>query len=995
MKKICFYVFISTLTILSGGAQTNFNSGDEQGLEIGKLDLKQDSVALYAALNGWWAESNKTLEKRMNWYSDAKFGCFIHWGVYSLSGGEWNGNTVRGYAEHVMRSQKIPLNEYKERLVKPFNPVGFDADEWMRHARDAGMRYFIVTAKHHDGFAMFFSDAYPYDMRMTQFKRDPMKELRDAAKKYGIKFGFYYSHAFDWEHPDAPGNDWDYDNPGGDKLLHGANWWLNYPQFLPHAEKYVNEKSIPQIQELIRNYNPDIMWFDTPHKLPLYENIRILQAIRELSPDAIVVNGRLARFSGGNLGDYANTGDRAAYMFPVKDKYWETIPTTNESYGYSKYDMSHKPTEHFIRLLASATAKGGNVLMNVGPMGDGKWDEKDVQIFRGIGQWLKVNGEAIYGNEKTGLPVQNWGVTTRKGNNIYLHIYKYPKDSKLIVGGLSADVAKAYMLAGKNSVTCEKTGDRDMTVQLPAACPDTVNTVIVLQLKKTDYKTDRYRLLASGETNVLLTFDAELSRGLSHGDGKTYRNFIQNWTRTDQTMTWNVRLRQPSTYSISLEYNKENSSDSGTVIVEIDGKPYRASYTGKPAGNSAKLYVADVSMSSGEHTIVLKGEKFEGRQYMRPMRLILDPSGNQSWNGRTADVLKPLVLAQADGWLDAKPETVTAQFCDRSAGGRHDFYSEGDYWWADPANPDAPYIQRDGETNPDNFVAHRHAMVRFSRIAGAMASAYMLTGDEKYARQVMIHAKAWFTDAATMMNPNLLYAQAIKGRVTGRGVGIIDTVHLMEVAQALLKIRNAACVDDDGWEAVRRWFADYLNWLMTHKYSEDEKNAQNNHATCWVMQVASFAKLTGDMQILEMCRNRYREILLPKQMADDGSFPREISRTKPYGYSIFNLDAMATICQILSDRDNDMWNFTDESGRNMLKGIEFMYPYTADRDKWHYGRDVLYWDEWPVAQPFLIFGAAAFNRQEWFDLWTELDHDPQVDEVLRNLPVRNPLIWME
>jgi hypothetical protein len=487
------------------------------------------------------------------------------------------------------------------------------------------MRYFIVTAKHHDGFAMYFSDAYSYDMRMTQFNRDPMRELRDAAKKYNIKFGFYYSHAFDWEHPDAPGNDWDYDNPGGDKLLHGANWWLNYPQFLPNAGKYVNEKSIPQIQELIVNYQPDILWFDTPHKLPLYENIRILKTIRELSPNTIVVNGRLARFSGVNLGDYANSGDRAAYLFPVKDRYWESIPTTNESYGYSKFDLSHKPSAHFIRLLASATEKGGNILMNVGPMGNGKWDETDVEIFRGVGDWLKVNGEAIYGNEKTGLPIQNWGVTTRKGDHLYLHIYQWPKDGKLIVGGLSADVDTAYFLAGKDTVTCKNFGDKDMLIQLPVACPDTVNTVVALQLKNTAYQTDDKRLLEPDATNLLLTFDAQLSKDLTPADGKVYRNYIYNWTRADQSMTWNVRLLQPATYRISVEYNKENPTDLGTIVVEINGKPYKASYTpNQRALNSEKLFVAIVALAPGEHTIVLKGERYEGKQHMRPMQLILE-----------------------------------------------------------------------------------------------------------------------------------------------------------------------------------------------------------------------------------------------------------------------------------------------------------------------------------------------------------------------------------
>ena len=625
MKRNIAIAIQCILFITFVNAQTAINKGDEQGMEIGILDLQQDSIAVWNALSGWWADSQKTLENRMDWYNEAKFGCFIHWGVYSLAGGEWNGKPVRGYAEHLMRSQKIPLAEYKERLVKPFNPVGFDADEWMRHARDAGMRYFIVTAKHHDGFAMYFSDAYPYDMRMTGYNRDPMKELRNAAKKYGIRFGFYYSHAFDWEHPDAPGNDWDYNNPGGDKLLHGANWWLNYPEFLPHAEKYVNDKSIPQIQELIRNYQPDIMWFDTPHKLPLYENIRILKAIRELSPDMIVINGRLARFSEHNLGDYANTGDRAAYFPQVKDKYWESIPTTNESYGYSKYDTSHKPSSHFVRLLASACAKGGNILMNVGPMGNGKWDETDVRIFRGVGDWLKVNGEAIYGNTKTGLPVQNWGVTTRKNDRLYLHIHQWPENGELIVGGLSADIKQAYLLAAKDNLNCEKLGVKDMVVKLPANCPDTVSTVVVLQLKNTGYVADDARLLIPGEKNILLAFDAQLSKGLSTGDGKVYRNYISNWNRNDQTITWKTRLLKPAVYRITLEFNKANSTDSGTVIVEINGKPYKVSYTpAKRLQNAEKIFVATVNLEPGEHTIILKGDRCQGKQYMRPMQLILE-----------------------------------------------------------------------------------------------------------------------------------------------------------------------------------------------------------------------------------------------------------------------------------------------------------------------------------------------------------------------------------
>ena len=375
--------------------------------------------------------------------------------------------------------------------------------------------------------------------------------------------------------------------------------------------------------------------------------------------------------------------------------------------------------------------------------------------------------------------------------------------------------------------------------------------------------------------------------------------------------------------------------------------------------------------------------------------MVISCQQESAWYKKTKSVLEGQIRLQAEIYLSAEPETVTAFACDRSAGGVHDFYSEGDYWWPDPENPDGPFIRRDGETNPDNFVAHRHAMIRFSQVMGAMASAWLVGNDEKYVQHAMKHARAWFVDPDTRMNPNLLYAQAIKGHVTGRGVGIIDTIHLMEVAQAIIRMQQSGSINQEDLAAIRRWFAEYIEWLTTHPYGNDEMNATNNHGTCWVMQVASFARLTGNEEVLEMCRNRYKEVLLPNQMADDGSFPRETGRTKPYGYSLFNLDAMATVCQILSDEQNDLWNYTTPKGQCMAKGLEFIYPYVSDKNKWPFQKDVLYWDEWPVAQPFLVFGAAALNRSDYFDLWAGLDHDPVVDEVLRNLPVRNPLIWMK
>ncbi|MDR0394787.1 MAG: alginate lyase family protein [Tannerella sp.] len=344
--------------------------------------------------------------------------------------------------------------------------------------------------------------------------------------------------------------------------------------------------------------------------------------------------------------------------------------------------------------------------------------------------------------------------------------------------------------------------------------------------------------------------------------------------------------------------------------------------------------------------------------------------------------------------LNEPPATVTAFVAERSAGGIHDFFSEGDYWWPDPENPNGPYIQKDGETNPDNFVAHRHAMIRFSMIVGNLTSAYLLTRDTRYIDAALRHIRAWFINEETKMNPNLLYAQAIKGIATGRGIGIIDTIHFIEVVQSLIRMEEAGLLPDTDRQKTKKWFSAYLEWISTHPYGIKEMNAGNNHATCWAMQAAIFAKYTGNETITALCTDRFKNVFLSEHMADNGSFPREINRTKPYGYSLFNLDAMATLCHILSDPERNLWNYTAPDGKCVQKGIDFLYPYVADKNKWPYKQDVMYWDEWPVAHPFLLFGAIGLHQDAYLQTWTTLEHFPTVDEVLRNLPIRNPLIWL-
>ncbi len=359
-----------------------------------------------------------------------------------------------------------------------------------------------------------------------------------------------------------------------------------------------------------------------------------------------------------------------------------------------------------------------------------------------------------------------------------------------------------------------------------------------------------------------------------------------------------------------------------------------------------------------------------------------------------ATVLQKQILAEAAWALEQEPITVTAEYSPRSAGGKHDFFSEGDYWWPNPAHVDSPYIQKDGMTNPQNFTAHRLAMIRFSKIMGALASAYQVSKDVKYLKHALKHCNAWFIDQNTRMNPSLLFAQAIKGRFTGRGIGIIDTIQLMEVAQALIVMEIDPSMDPVNLKGFKQWFADYLLWLTTHAYGKAEMNAENNHGTCWVMQVACFAKFTQNEKIMQFCRERYKNILLPNQMEKDGSFPRELKRTKPYGYAIFNLDAMTMICQILSIPNDNLWNYTTPDGKSIKQGITYLYPYIKDKESWPFTKDVMYWDQWPVAQPFLVMGANAFSEKKWLYRWEQLEHTPLETEIIRNLPVRHPLIWL-
>jgi hypothetical protein len=355
---------------------------------------------------------------------------------------------------------------------------------------------------------------------------------------------------------------------------------------------------------------------------------------------------------------------------------------------------------------------------------------------------------------------------------------------------------------------------------------------------------------------------------------------------------------------------------------------------------------------------------------------------------------KPRIIHLADSFLTLKPVTVTSFTCPRSAGGIHDYYSEATYWWPDPANPTGPYIRKDGLNNPDNFDYHRQAISQLSWAVGSLTSAYLLTGKAIYAETAVKHLKAWFVNPETIMNPNFLYAQAIKGVNTGRGIGIIDGIPFIEVTKTVQVLENSPYLSKSDNETIHAWFKTFMNWLNTHQYGIDEMNAKNNHGTWWHAQVAAYAQFVGDKVIMEKCRKHYVEILLPTQMAQDGSLPLEIERTKPYSYSLFCLDGFATLTWILTDKEFNGWKYILPDGRGMQKGVDYIKPYVIDKNTWPFKKDISHWDEQPGRRPFMFFAAIIQQQPEWISIWEKCSAEFPTDESLRNMPVKNPILWL-
>ena len=422
-------------------------------------------------------ETKDQRDARMSWWRDARFGLFIHWGLYAVPAGEWNGKTSHG--EWIRTTAQIPLEEY-DKFIHNFNPVKFNADEWVRMAKDAGMKYIVITSKHHDGFQLFDSKQSDFNVMHTPFKRDVLKELADACRKQGIKMCWYHS-IMDWHHPDyIPRREWE-----KTRSTEGAD----FKRYFAYMKA--------QLKELLTNYGDiSVLWFDgewentwnTDYGKELYNYVRSLQ------PNIIINNRVGAGRSGmegftkdGEFSGDFGTPEQTIPSTGLPGVDWETCMTMNDHWGYNKNDKNWKSVKEILQMLADIASKGGNYLLNVGPTAEGVFPPESVERLKEIGKWMKLNGESIYGTTASPFPKLEWGRVTKKSNGtntrLYLHVFNWPADGKLILPGILNDTEQSFLLAAPQKKLDVSRKEDALIISVPAAAPDSINSVIVLDVK--------------------------------------------------------------------------------------------------------------------------------------------------------------------------------------------------------------------------------------------------------------------------------------------------------------------------------------------------------------------------------------------------------------------------------------------------------------------------------------------------------------------------------
>lgn len=476
-------------------------------------------------------------DQRLEWFKHDKFGLFIHFGPYSVLAGEWQGQRVPvgTEAEWIMQRFNIPVKDYRE-VARQLNPVKFHADDWVGLAKAAGMKYLVITAKHHDGFAMYHSHVSQYNIvDWTPFKRDLLKELSEACRKQGIRFCVYYSQREDWDDPDGYGNNWDYDRTK------------------KNFDRYLELKSKPQLSELLTDYGPlGLVWFD--RGLETREQAEdIVELVRGLQPFCLI-NGRVGSYGQDLVGDYQDMNDRGMPVGGMEEA-WETPQILNGTWGYSQFDQDWKPPGVVIHLLVETVSKGGNYLLNVGPLADGTMPAPAVATLHKVGAWMQQNGESIYGTTASPLPEYPWGRTTVKGAKVYLHVFSWPADNVLRVSHLGNDEVKvAHLLAPPAEKLAVTQNHGVVLVSLPARIPDANDTVVVLEMAG-PLKVDSPLVTQSSD----MPFHLDYMNGATAGKALKRFNrkgsfFISKWTSPEDSITWHILVSQTGSYKVQIRY---------------------------------------------------------------------------------------------------------------------------------------------------------------------------------------------------------------------------------------------------------------------------------------------------------------------------------------------------------------------------------------------------------------------------------------------------------
>ena len=498
-------------------------------------------------------ETTAQRDARMEWFRAARFGMFIHWGVYSVPAGTYDGKQVKGIGEWIMCNGKIPMAEY-QKFAKEYNPTNYDPDAWVKLAKEAGMKYMVITAKHHDGFANFETKASPWNIvQATPYGKDVLKPLAAACRKYGMKLGFYYSQAQDW-------------NNGGSEC---AGVWD--PAQKQNMDEYIDKVAVPQMKELLSNYGefPCVLWWDTSCDMNKERADKLIEVLK-LKP-GIIHNNRLG---GGYKGDTETPEQYVpATGFPGRD--WETCMTMNDTWGFKSYDNNWKSTETILRNLVDIASKGGNYLLNVGPNSLGEIPAPSIERLKAVGAWMKVNSDAIYGTTASPFKRLPWGRCTKKisgdETTLYLHVFNWPADGKLVVPGLKNEVVKASVMEknwyGGHKNLATSSDANGVTISVPSPAPDKISSTVVLQIKGVPEVVATPICQESDGAVRLMASEAELHGGLQYESGGGKDN-IGFWTNPEDSANWTFKIDWPGKFKVSAEIAAEASGKFEILVGE-------------------------------------------------------------------------------------------------------------------------------------------------------------------------------------------------------------------------------------------------------------------------------------------------------------------------------------------------------------------------------------------------------------------------------------------